>query len=1157
MQRIGGRFVFSASDLNNFLECRRLTELERLVALGEKTRPPQDESTLLVARKGEEHERRYLEQLAGKYSDIVIFHDPPENTTAGLLAAEAATVAAMERGAYLIYQATFFDGEFLGRADFLRRVDVPSTLGRWSYEVIDTKLAVNPKPYFVIQLCDYSAHLERIQGTAPQYGYIVLGTGDEQRFRIADYAAYYRNLKARFLASAANELHTYPLKCSHCKICAWAPECAQKRLTDDHLSLVAWMRRDQAERFESAGITTLAALAQAGDASRPPGMNQEMFAKLRRQATMQLRGRNEGRAIYEVLEHHPALGFGLLPQPSDGDVFFDMEGDPLYEPGRSLEYLFGVWLPGERETYRAFWGLDRSREKLAFENFIDFVCERRARYPKLHVYHYASYEKSALRRLAQEHCTREEELDELLRGEVFVDLFTVVRQSLVLSEDSYGLKRLERFYGLERATDVKKGDDSILMFERWRDESSQQILNDIEQYNRDDCRSMELLLKWLLERRDEAIAQRGMDIPFYVKRDDRCHDEPAVGCRECKNRMEDEREYARTTNLERILLQDVLPPLTETEYKLMSDDRLGRYLLANLLAYHRREEKPGWWQYYDRCENIDELLEFDKDAIAGLQFVADTEPIREKKSFLYTYTFPEQHYKLEAGDQVHDPAIRDSVGTIFDVDADNNRLRLKSTLSAAQASEIRALIPAGPINSKPQQASLAFIAQSYLDSVLSRDYPATLALLLRRPPRPAATGDVQPQEIDAHSVSAIVQALDGDCLFIQGPPGSGKSTIASKIICDLLHGGKRIGVMSNSHKAVHNLLHMVEHAVLARGGSFAGLYKHSESNTGSRYASELTTPFIQSSKVNADLDAGQYDLAGGTAWLFSRESLRGTFDYLFIDEAGQTSLADAMSVAPCAKNVVLLGDPVQLAQVSQGRHPLHTGDSVLKHLLEDSQTIAKNKGVFLDRSWRMHPQICAFISDMMYDGRLRAAQDTERHRVSSAGLTGAGLRFIALDHHGNGRSSTEEADRIVAEILLLLRGSVMESKGPERPLMPNDVIVVTPYNAQRLLIRRKLLDAGIDVRVGTVDKFQGQQAAVVFYSLASSSGDDIPRHLEFAFEPNRFNVAISRAKCLTAIVCSPRLLEAPVRNPQQIALVNLLCAYREASETAQPAEALV
>lgn len=1136
MQQIDGQFVYAASDLNNFLECRHLTELERRVALGLAERPPQDESASLLARKGNEHEHNYLNRLVAEHGeDVVIFEAPAVRTFAGLRAAEEQTIAAMERGARLIYQATFFDGEFLGRPDFLRRVDAPCERWNWSYEVIDTKLAVDSKPYFVIQLCDYSSHLARIQKVMPAYGAIVLGNGEEQRFRLAEFDAYYRHLKEQFLESVAQPEETYPLKCGHCKICPWNTQCERQRASDDHLSLVAWMRRDQIAKFESAGIRTLEALAGADDGGRPSGMNEATFAKLRRQAAMQLRGRREGRPSFELIVQDPGLGFGLLPEPAAGDVFFDMEGDPFYEPGRGLEYLFGVWLPDETQHFKAFRGLDRAGEKRAFEDFIDFVVERRERYPKLHVYHYANYEKAALRRLAQEHCTRESELDDLLRGEVLVDLFAVVRQALVISEDGYGLKRLERFYALQRETDVRRGDASVIMFERWRDDPSQHhILDDIERYNRDDCRSLQLLLAWLLQLRG--------DVPFYVKPNGQCHSEFVEGCNKCKKRLSDERELAHATELQRKLLTDVLPPATELEYRLMDGDRRARYLLANLLAYHRREKKPVWWQYYDRCENADALLEFDKDAIGGLALDASTDPVREKNSFLYTYSFPEQHHKLEAGDQVHDPAKRQHAGSIFDLDADKNRLRLKSTLSLDDAREIHAFIPGGPRDSDAQEASLAYLARLYLAGELAKRHPATAGLLLRRPPRTGA-GVIQPEHVDSGSVSAVVRALAGDCLFVQGPPGTGKSTIGSEVICDLLRAGKRIGVTSNSHKAIHNLLHMVETCSQKRGDRFAGLYKHSDEH--SEYRSEIRDGFITSTKDNAQLENAGYDLAGGTPWLFAREGLREKFDYLFIDEAGQMSLADAIAVSACAKNLVLLGDPVQLAQVSQGDHPLHAGNSVLQHLLGDKHTIPPDRGIFLNRSWRMHPEICSFISDMMYDGRLEAAENAEFHRVISPGLSGAGLRYIAVEHAGNSRSSSEEAEAIVREIELLLKGSLVDGTPPERSLTTADIIVVTPYNAQRQVISKRLAQAGFDVRVGTVDKFQGQEAAVVFYSLASSSGEDVPRSLAFAFEPNRFNVAVSRAKCLSAIVCSSRLLDAACKTPEQMSMVNLLCAYVE------------
>jgi predicted RecB family nuclease len=1144
MQRIDGRFVYAASDLNNYLECAYLTALDRSVALGDALPPDRQDATVeLIARKGEEHEQRYLASLAERYGHRVTEVSRPPHTIAGFEAAQSATIAAMERGDALIYQGTFFDGQFLGHPDFLRRVEVPCARWSWSYEVIDTKLALSTKPYFLIQICNYSEHLARIQGTAPEHAYIVLGSGEERRFRLNDYAAYYRHVKDRFLQYAGGaQQDVYPNKCSHCAICKWADRCKAQRESDDHLSLVAWMRRDQIERLNKRSIRSVVDLAAARDEDRPADMNPETFAKLRRQATLQVRGRTEG-PLYELIEHDPWAGFGLMPPPAPGDVFFDMEGDPLYEPGRGLEYLFGCWLPDDERKFAAFWALNRSEEKLAFEQFIDFIVERRRRYPDLHVYHYADYEKSALRRLAQAHGTREQEIDDLLRGEVLVDLFAVVRQALVISESSYSIKRLEKFYQLRRVTDVKKGDDSIVMFEQWlQDRGRHDILEDIERYNEDDCRSTLLLRDWLLERRVEAIEQRGIEIPLRASRGI-CHPEPVDGCRKCSDRVKQEREARQTSELQHRLLDGILPPQTEEEYAVMTQAHRARYLLGNLLAYHRREEKPGWWAYFDRLENLDNLLEHDKDAIAGLQFCADAEVVKEKKSSLYTYRFPDQHFKLGAGDSVVDPATGQSAGTIFELDDDANRLTLKWTGTREQAEKIRALIPPGPIRSDEQKAALARIAESYLAGGLEG---ATLDLLLARDPRVRGGASIlQPQHVTAEAVSNVAKSLYESYLFIQGPPGSGKSTIASQVICDLLAAGKRVGVLSTGHKAIHNLLHKVEACAHSRGTSFTGLYKFTKDNGGSEYVSQLERPFITSHWKNEPFEEGGYSLAGGTAWLFARESMTDMFDYLFIDEAGQVSLADAIAVSRAAKNVVLLGDPLQLAQVAQGTHPLHAGSSVLEHLLGDAQTIPPERGIFLDVSHRMHPDICSFISESMYGGRLKASSKAARQRVESSGLSGSGLRHIPIAHEGNSRESVEEADRIAAEIARLLQGTVTDEAGLTRALKPSDIIIVTPYNAQRRLITKVLHEAGIEVRVGTVDKFQGQEAFVVFYSMATSSGDEIPRDIGFLFEKNRFNVALSRARAMSVLVCSPRLLDVSCRTTEQMASVNLVCSFTE------------
>lgn len=1152
MQRIDGRPVYAASDLNDYLECKRLTENESLAALGRLRRPSggSDEQAELLRRKGDEHERRYLQHLRGQSGTVVEF-GRSESGIAAYHEAEQRTLDAMRSGAHTIYQATFFDGQFLGHADFLRRVETPSELGPWSYEVVDTKLALHPKAYFLVQICNYSEHVARLQGHMPERGHIVLGNGEERPFRLRDYLAYYRRLKFRFLdfvsdpaLASENEAREYPLECKHCELCAWNAACERKRIEDDHLSLVAWMRRDQIQRFEGAGIRTVAALAQVPDDARPEGMSAETFVKLRRQAALQVHGRTVGRK-HVLIPHDPRTGFGLMPAPAPGDVYFDMEGDPMFEPERGLEYLFGCWMPGDEPHFRGFWGLDRAGEKRAFEDFIDFIVERRRQYPSMHVYHYANYEKAALRRLAQSHSTRIDEVDELLRGEVLVDLFAVVRQAIAISEDSYSIKRFERFYGFERSTEVKKGDQSIVMFERWCSERDDAILRDIEKYNEDDCRSTYLLHQWILALRPREPGFRPVKLPA-----DPCHAEFFEHCPKCQKRRKEARDEAQRSALERELLAHVVAPETEGEYRGMEEGQRARYLLGNLLSYYRREAKPVWWAYYDRTENVDQLQEFDKEALGGLTLRTDIEPFKagpRDRNFVYTYEFPDQRHKMEAGADAHDPLTRKTAGAIIHLDEEHNLVKIKRAGTLEDAAALKALIPGGAIGTDEQQAALTRIGEAFLDGTLPERYPAAYDLLTARDPR--VTGgarELQPESVSAASVSAVAQALDASYLFIQGPPGSGKSTIGSQVICDLLHAGKRVGVLSTGHKAIHHLLHKVEACMAERGGSFRGLYKHSDSN-GSEYRSMLAKPFIESTKEAQAFDAGDVQLAGGTAWLFARESLCGTFDYLFIDEAGQVSLADALAVSACAKNVVLLGDPSQLSQVSLGTHAMHADDSVLAHLLGDAQTVPPQRGIFLDRSYRMHPDICAFVSDAMYDGRLLPAEKTARHAVHSAGLDGSGLRYIPVEHSGNSSSSREEAQRIIREIRELLHGTVTDDDGVPQQLHERDIIIVTPYNAQRRLLTAELKAEGLDIRAGTVDKFQGQEAAVVFYSMATSSGDEIPRDPEFLFEKNRFNVAVSRARAMSVLVCSPRLLDISCRTPEQMALVNLLCAFSEAA----------
>jgi uncharacterized protein len=350
--------------------------------------------------------------------------------------------------------------------------------------------------------------------------------------------------------------------------------------------------------------------------------------------------------------------------------------------------------------------------------------------------------------------------------------------------------------------------------------------------------------------------------------------------------------------------------------------------------------------------------------------------------------------------------------------------------------------------------------------------------------------------------------------------------------------------MANGHKALHGLLHKIEAVAEAKGFAFAGVHKDSNLTDGSTYHSRLERPMVRS---EGKVEAGDAQLVSGTSHFWIKDDLTAQFDTIVIDEAGQVSLADALNASMGARNVVLLGDPQQLPQVVQGSHPIGAGRSVLEHLLDGRDTVAADRGIFLDVSFRMQPDLAQFVSETSYDARLKSAPSTAGNRVDSSGLHGGGMAFIPVEHEGNGRFSLEEADRIVCEVRALLRdGTFTRSGDAPRRIEQHDILIVAPYNLQRHKIREALAAAGFPhVAAGTVDKFQGQEAPIVFYSMATSSDADLPRDMAFLFDRNRFNVAISRAQCLSVLVCSPQLLDARCRNPEQMQLVSLLCSFVE------------
>jgi predicted RecB family nuclease len=1077
---------FSPSHLNDFLECEHLAGLWLAVLRGELVRPDADDPQAeLIRRKGDEHERAYLAQLRADGKSVLVVDTDDRDWEQ---AARVTTDAIRSGSRDVVYQGVFVDPEgWRGVADFMERQ------ADGSYEVADTKLARHSKPYFLLQLSFYSEQLGRVQGRLPERMHVVLGTNDRESFRVADFIAYYRRVRARFLEFVEHPRETYPHPVSHCQICTWKAVCEQRWIDDDHLSLVANMRRSWIAKLGEAGITTLEGLALA-QLEVIEGLRPEIFERIREQARMQFAARTNGHA-WKLLPQAEDQGLALLPEPSEGDVFYDIEGDPFYEAARGLEYLHGVIADGE---FRAFWAKSRDEEWRAFEQLVDFLSERLARYPGMHVYHYAHYEIGVLRRLAGEYGTREEEVDELLRREVFVDLYRVVAQSLRISHPRYGLKQVETFFMPPRTEDVSAGDDSNLVFEQWLDTGDDSLLEAIERYNEFDCRATERLRDWLLERRAEAGIETW---------------------KEPKTPREIPEERAEAIAEREALRLALLDGAGEGD---------ERWMAAQLLEYHRREARPVWWQYFRRLESTEEeLRDWDSEAIAGLE-PTDDPPEPVKRSIVHTLRFPPQQHKLSAGDVVDQATEADE--EIVSIDDEHGLLRLKRGPSRADDPLPRALIPGGPWITTAQREALARLARELLEP--TGRYEAVRGILRRDLPlggEPVHTNDLD-------ELKRLVSRLRDTHLFIQGPPGSGKTWTGARLIVHLIDNGARVGICAPSHKAIHKLLDEVESVARDERVVFRGVKR------GDDEESTYEGRFVTTSNDIADVRDADVRLVAGTAWLHAREEMDSTLDYLFVDEAGQVSLADALAVGTAARTLVFLGDPLQLAQVSQGVHPGGTGCSVLEHLLGDATTVPPERGVFLERTWRMHPAVCSFVSEVVYDGRLEPAPGRERQSIAGVG---AGLRYVPVEHEGRSQASPEEAEAIAAEIEKLIGATFTDAEGRTRPLRHEDVLVVAPYNQQVRCLRAALPAA---VRLGTADKFQGQEAPVVFYSTTSSSGDEVPRGLEFLFSRNRLNVAISRAQCLAVLVGSPRLLDVRTRSVDQMRLVNALCRFVELAE---------
>lgn len=1113
----GDSIVYSASDLAAAARCQYalLREFDAKLGRGPAV-AVDDELMARAAVLGSAHEGRRLDQLRHEFGDAVAIIGRPAYTPAGLAAAADATRRAIANHAPVVYQAAMFDGRFVGFADFLIR-------DGHRYRVADTKLARSPTVTALLQLAAYADALVHSGVPVAADAELELGDGTIVRYRVGELIPVYRSQRAllqRLLDGHYTAGTAVRWDDERVQACFRCPQCTERLRASDDLLLVGGMRVRQRDKLLEAGITTIAELA---DHTAPvPGLTTNALGKLTAQAKLQIRQRDTGAPQFEIVDPRPLT---LLPEPNPGDLFFDFEGDPLWTAdGKQwgLEYLFGVLEAGRAGVFRPLWAHDRTAERQALTDFLAIVARRRRRHPNMHIYHYAPYEKTALLRLVGRYGIGEDDVDDLLRNGVLVDLYPLVRKSIRVGTDSFSLKALEPLYlGTQpRSGDVTTAADSINSYARYcelraagRIDEAATVLKEIEGYNHYDCRSTRALRDWLLMRAWEAgVTPIGAQpVPDADPIDDGDS------------------------------LASVLSKFTgDAAAGERTPEQTAVALLAAARGYHRREDKPFWWAHFDRLNYpVDEWSDSTDVFLASEASVTVDwhMPPRARKPQRRVRLTGELArgdlngnvfalYEPPAPPGMTDNPDRRAAGPAAVVETDDPTVPTEVVIVERTGSDGNtfqqlpfALAPGPPVPTTALRESIESTAAAVASGSPQLPSTALMDVLLRRPPR-TRSGAALPRSSDpVTDIAAAALDLDSSYLAVHGPPGTGKTYTAARVIAELVtEHAWRIGVVAQSHATVENLLEGVISAGLDPGQVAKKPHDHTagrwQSIDGSQY-----TEFIRDT-------AGC--VIGGTAWDFANGNRvpKASLDLLVIDEAGQFCLANTIAVAPAATNLLLLGDPQQLPQVSQGTHPEPVDTSALSWLVDGQHTLPDERGYFLDRSYRMHPAVCAAVSALSYEGRL--CSHTERTAVRRLDGYPPGVHTRGVHHKGNSIESPEEAEAILAELRQLL-GSPWTDEHGTRPLAASDVLVLAPYNAQVALLRRRLASAGLGgadgVRVGTVDKFQGGQAPVVFISMTASSADDVPRGISFLLNRNRLNVAVSRAQYAAVIVRSELLTQ--------------------------------
>ncbi len=1156
--------VVSTTDLLKYLSCEELSVLDLLASQGRAAPLPVSDTLQLAAKLGLASESDVLGLLEERYGKAIRI------TGRDLMAFEE-TVSAMKSGADLIYQGLILremDGlSYESRPDFLIKVDQPSKLGAHSYEPVDSKLSKSTKLEDLFQVLDYADALAMVQDILPRRVHLFLAGIEQLSYKTEAYIEEVRLQRERFLShvlrsgseAAGDDLFSRldPKPNRRCVICDWAASCEAYWERSDSLFRVANITKSQVARLNAAGVTSLSGLANSAPTEIEAGISSEVLQELISQARVQATTMASGQAVpyFEVRADAFALanderGLGLLPKPSEGDIFFDIEGDPFYKPD-GLEYLFGIaFKEGETVEFKAFWGTDPDEEKKAFGELVDFIMERWRRFGDLHVYHYADYERSALSRLASRCNFKVFEVDTILRNELLVDLFPAVRGALFLGADSYSLKKVEKLYlseGRQEAVTTALG--SVESFEAWLNSGDPEILSEIERYNETDVRSTFQLREFLLSVRSEIVAREG-EFPF------RGEGSKPEEVREPSDREQELQKFETELSEMALLAQDM-------------EERRSLKLCGDLISFHAREEKPNWWRYFNLISPERSRQDFlsESGCIGGLKRV--TESSAQSGEVLVTYSFePHQPFKI-GGETLLDPELQREIqndhaaakafvpfGKVQKVDFVVGLIEIKRDKNYPKERDPKNLIawsyvPTGVVEKAVQRFAGRVVANGGLCNL----HDVGAEILLRNRPRfnlsgqsfsgidnvKGLLGGAETDDATALAISAA-ELLDHSYLLIQGPPGAGKTFLSAQVAAKLVSQGKKVFVTALSHSAIDNLIE----ALLPMMSDGARILRVN----GGKAKRQPGVRFIKAADIEPSLRKEGGLLVGGTIWNASRAELEKGFDYGFVDEAGQFSMADAIALTSSCQNLVLTGDPQQLSQPVTGSHPDGAASSVLEHLVGDRDLVDPDYGLFLRKTFRMHPRLTEVVSAISYDSQLSSIGELERlELLDSHPFPRHGIAYLPVEHENNTYRSPEEVEVAKRVAEFLLERSWIDRHGNRLLITPEDIMVVAPYNAQTNALTAAL---GGLASVGTVDKFQGREAPFVIVSLSASDGQSSSRGVDFLFSTNRLNVAISRAKVMSIILASPTLIETKPETVDQLELLGAVTKVIKVSTRVDP-----